>query len=136
MALLHLYPLYLALFWFEFPGNLHLSQALNECAVNKQLWCLGSKSVTLSENCRAAEGVGMILLFWPELGRCEGWGRCFLSYSFLKNNLQVCVRIYNYSRKHCVGHFSEHNDGTFYKRINIFSCLQRDLYEGGSISGR
>ena len=121
------YPLYLAPFWFEFLGNFCLSQAFNECAVNKHLWYLKSKSVTLWE-IQSSRGHGNDLIILTRAMQVFRPRKMSIAYSFLKNHLKVCIRVYSCSKKNCVGHFSEHNNDTSYKRINcLLLCWERAL---------
>lgn len=74
--------------------------------------------VWLSEKYKAAESMGMIWLFWAEQSRFLRLRKMSVGYSFFKNHLEAWIRVYNCSKKDCVGHFYELNNGTFYKRIN------------------
>ena len=121
------YPLYLAPFWFEFLGNFCLSQAFNECAVNKHLWYLRSQSVTLWE-VQSSRGHGNDLIILTRAMQVFRLRKMSVGYSFLKNHLKVCIRVYSCSKKNCVGHFSEHNNDTSYKRINcLLLCSESAL---------
>lgn len=54
-----------------------------------------------------------------------------VAYSFLKNHLKVCISVYSCSKKNCLGHFSEHNNDTSYKRINCLLMFRESLKLGG-----